>query len=128
MGLVVEGVLLRLLASANRAVPIDTLTDDVWEGEPPLAAASTLQSHVSALRHLLGPERLEFSEGGYRVSLQPGELDVSQFDGDASGVGAKSPTERRLPASRCLRILDSRRSRSSEVRRPAAVNRSGQRT
>ena len=73
---------MRLLASPNRAVPIDTLADDVWEGEPPLAAASTLQSHVSALRQLLGPERLVFSEGGYRVSVQPGELDVSQFDAD----------------------------------------------
>jgi predicted ATPase/DNA-binding SARP family transcriptional activator len=75
-------VLLRLLASPNRVVPTDVLAEDVWEGEPPAAAASTLQSHVSALRQLLGPDRLFFGEGGYRARVGPAELDAALFEAD----------------------------------------------
>jgi predicted ATPase/DNA-binding SARP family transcriptional activator/class 3 adenylate cyclase len=77
-----RGVLLRLLASANRAVPLEVLAEEVWEGDPPSALASTLQSHVSALRQLLGVGRLSFAEGGYRVNVEPGELDASLFESE----------------------------------------------
>jgi predicted ATPase/DNA-binding SARP family transcriptional activator len=77
-----RSVLLRLLASPNQAVRPDLLADDVWEGEPPSAAASTLQSHVSALRQLLGRERLELCPGGYRVAVSPTELDSLLFKDD----------------------------------------------
>ena len=36
-----RSVLLRLLASPNRPMPVDVLADDVWNGDPPVAAAST---------------------------------------------------------------------------------------
>ena len=73
-------VLLRLLATPNRSVSTELLAEDVWEGKPPGAAASTLQSHVSALRQLLGPDRLTFEDGGYRVRVAGAELDVSLFE------------------------------------------------
>jgi predicted ATPase/class 3 adenylate cyclase/DNA-binding SARP family transcriptional activator len=60
------------------------LAEDVWEGDPPSAAASTLQSHVSALRQLLGADRLSFAEGGYQVHVGPGELDASLFEGEVA--------------------------------------------
>ena len=62
-----RGVLLRLLASPGRPVPVEVLADDVWDGHPPAAAASTLQSHVSALRQAVGPDRLIFCNGGYQL-------------------------------------------------------------
>ncbi len=79
-----RGVLLRLLASPGRPVPVDALADDVWDGHPPAAAASTLQSHVSALRQAVGPDRLSFCDGGYRLHVAAGELDSLMFERDAA--------------------------------------------
>src|SRR5262252_446761 len=70
-----RGVLLRLLAAPGRPVPVDVLAEDVWDGDPPAAAASTLQSHVSALRQAIGPGRLIFVDGGYQLRVGAGELD-----------------------------------------------------
>ena len=86
-----RSVLLRLLASADRLVPADVLADDVWDGEPPAAGLSTLQSHVSALRHAIGPDRLIFTDGGYRLLVRAGELDAEMFEQDvAAGRAALS--------------------------------------
>ena len=86
-----RGVLLRLLASPDRPVPVDSLAEDVWEDAPPAAVASTLQSHVSALRQAVGPGRLTFADGGYRLAVRPDELDSLMFEADvAAGRAAMS--------------------------------------
>jgi len=86
-----RAVLLRLLASPDRLVPADVLAEDAWDGDPPAAAASTLQSHVSALRQLVGPDRLMFEEGGYRLDVGPDDLDSLLFEADvAAGRAAVS--------------------------------------
>jgi len=86
-----RGVLLRLLASPGRPVPVDVLAEDIWDGDPPAAAVSTLQSHISALRQAVGPDRLIFSDGGYRLQVGPGELDSLIFEADvAVGQAAMS--------------------------------------
>lgn len=79
-----RSVLLRLLASPGRPVPVDVLADDVWDGHPPAAAASTLQSHVSAIRLAVGPGRLSFCDGGYLLRAGPGELDSLMFEHDVA--------------------------------------------
>jgi predicted ATPase/DNA-binding SARP family transcriptional activator len=79
-----RGVLLRLLGSPGRPVPVDVLADDVWDGDPPAAAASTLQSHVSALRQVVGAGRLGFLDGGYRLAVGPDELDSLMFEADVA--------------------------------------------
>ena len=75
-------MLVRLLGSPHRVVPVDVLAEDVWEGAPPSAAASTLQSHISTLRQLLGADRLSFGEGGYRIRVETAELDTLLFEAD----------------------------------------------
>jgi predicted ATPase/DNA-binding SARP family transcriptional activator len=79
-----RSVLLRLLASPDRLVPVDLLADDVWDGEPPAGALSTLQSHVSALRQAIGPDRLIFTDGSYRLLVGAGELDSQMFEQDVA--------------------------------------------
>jgi predicted ATPase/DNA-binding SARP family transcriptional activator len=79
-----RGVLLRLLSSPGRLVPTEVLVEDVWDGDPPAAAGSTLQSHVSALRQAIGTDRLIFGDGGYRVQAGPGELDSLMFEADVA--------------------------------------------
>jgi predicted ATPase/DNA-binding SARP family transcriptional activator len=86
-----RAVLLRLLASRGGPVPVDVLAEDVWDGDPPAAAASTLQSHVSALRQAVGPGRLIFATGGYQLLVGAGELDSLMFESDvAAGRAAKA--------------------------------------
>ena len=79
-----RGVLLRLLASPGRSVPVDVLTESVWDGDPPHAAFSTLQSHVSAIRQAIGPDRLSFGDGGYQLRVEAGELDSLMFEQDVA--------------------------------------------
>src|SRR5262245_38098127 len=47
-----------LLLHAGEVVQRDRLIDDLWHGDPPPAAASTLRAHVSRLRVALGATRL----------------------------------------------------------------------
>ena len=77
-------LLLRLLASPGRSVPVDVLAEDVWDGHPSVAAVSTLQSHVSALRQAIGPERLIFAGGGYQLRVASGEMDSLIFERDVA--------------------------------------------
>jgi DNA-binding SARP family transcriptional activator len=69
-----------LLLRANEPVPVEVLADALWEGAPPLTAAKAVHGHVSALRKLLGAERIETRAGGYLLRLQPGELDLERFE------------------------------------------------
>ena len=46
-----------LLLSANSIVDVDVLVEDTWGRQPPAAACSTLQSHVSEIRKVVGTDR-----------------------------------------------------------------------
>jgi predicted ATPase/DNA-binding SARP family transcriptional activator len=82
-GAVRRRVLARLLIAANRPVPMGRLVEDLWEGDPPAAAVSTLKSHVSRLRRALGPERLTARAGAYLVTVGSDELDILVFEREA---------------------------------------------
>jgi DNA-binding SARP family transcriptional activator len=76
----VRALLVRLLLDANRVVPADTLVDDLWDEHPPATAAKTLQVYVSQLRKALGEGRVETAQGGYRLHVEPRELDADEFE------------------------------------------------
>ncbi|MDT0458873.1 BTAD domain-containing putative transcriptional regulator [Streptomyces sp. DSM 41527] len=76
-----------LLLHANQRVGRDNLIQAVW-GEPaPAFAVNQLQKYVSGLRRVLDPgrnprarsETLQWSEGGYALSVVPGGLDLKTF-------------------------------------------------
>ena len=73
-------LLARLLIEEGRPVPAERLIHDLWEGDPPRSAPQTLQTYVSQLRKLLGPERVVTQAGGYRVVVGDGELDSPAFE------------------------------------------------
>jgi DNA-binding SARP family transcriptional activator len=100
-------VLATLLLHADQVVPIPTLIDELWEDDPPRLARKTVQTYVYQLRKALGggptgPVRqlLETRPQGYRILLEPGELDARLFEqraragrealaaGDASAAAA----------------------------------------
>ena len=69
-----------LLLHADEVVSRDRLIDDLWHGEPPAAAETTLRSHISRLRAALGASRLPGRAPGYRLVLAPDELDAAQCE------------------------------------------------
>jgi DNA-binding SARP family transcriptional activator len=69
-----------LCLRANEAVPTGSLIDALWEDEPPEKAQTALQYHVSQVRKLLGPGRIETRPGGYALRLGGEELDLARFE------------------------------------------------
>ena len=75
-----RALLVRLLVSANLPVSAARLAEDLWEGEPPERAASTLQSRTSLLRRALGGDCVMHRQGGYVLVLDESELDMIRFE------------------------------------------------
>jgi YVTN family beta-propeller protein len=69
-----------LLVNANEVVSRDRLVEGLWGEHPPLTAQRSLDSYVSRLRGLLGPERIERKAPGYKIVVGTGELDLQRFE------------------------------------------------
>ncbi len=78
-----RALLVRLLVAANELVPASRLVEDLWAEEASAATASTLQSHISLLRKVLGPGRLVGRDGGYELHIADDELDARRFETEA---------------------------------------------
>jgi len=96
--------LLALLAlHAGKVVSRDQLIDDLWHGEPPAAAETTLRSHISRLRSTLGASRLLSHPPGYMLVLAPEELDAGRCE-HLLAQGRKALAQgRAADAADCLR-------------------------
>ncbi len=79
-----QALLSLLLLHANEPVAADTLIECLWGDDRPDAAAATLQSHISQLRKVLGPGRVETAHGGYRLSVDRSEVDSWCFEAELS--------------------------------------------
>jgi DNA-binding SARP family transcriptional activator len=90
-----QRVLLALLL-LRRGAPVarDELVDDMWGETPPEGAVNALQVAASRLRRALGGEarRLVGTPTGYRLLLEPGELDLERFE-RASEEGRRALAE-----------------------------------
>jgi DNA-binding SARP family transcriptional activator len=88
-----RALLALLLLHANEALSRDHLVDALWGEQPPATAQKALQVYVSQLRKLIEPERLlETTPTGYRLLLEPGQLDVDRFEallGEARSASAE---------------------------------------
>jgi DNA-binding SARP family transcriptional activator len=76
-----KALLAVLLLHAGEPVSRERLIADLWE-RPPDGAAKTVQAVVSRLRRALGADagRLISSAAGYRLRVEPGELDLARFE------------------------------------------------
>ena len=71
-----------LLWRANQPVPVDELSEMVWDGAPPAGAAAAMRTLVLRLRRTLGPQagaRIVTLAPGYLIELAEDELDASRF-------------------------------------------------
>jgi predicted ATPase/DNA-binding SARP family transcriptional activator len=83
-----RAVLIDLVIHANEVLPAARLVHDVWDGEPPSGAATTLKVYVSHLRQALagaGPETqdgavLATRRPGYVLEVDPSFIDANQFE------------------------------------------------
>ncbi|GAA3035684.1 BTAD domain-containing putative transcriptional regulator [Streptosporangium longisporum] len=79
-----RALLTLLLARAGETVPADLLVDDLYGERQPGGAAHALQSQVSRLRQVLdghaGHAGIEAVPSGYRLTVDPGELDARRFE------------------------------------------------
>ncbi|MEU8712100.1 AfsR/SARP family transcriptional regulator [Streptomyces sp. NPDC048663] len=86
-------VLALLALHADRAVPVATLTEELWGQRPPRSARPTLQTYVMHLRELIAqasaaggaggrpPKQvLRTMPGGYQLDSGEGTSDVREFD------------------------------------------------
>ena len=83
-----RALLALLLLHRNELVPAEQLIDDLWGESAPATAANTLQVYVSQLRKLV-EDRLVREGPGYRLQVEPGELDADRFEqlaGDGSSA------------------------------------------
>ncbi|MBO3734716.1 BTAD domain-containing putative transcriptional regulator [Glycomyces niveus] len=68
----------RLALEPGREVSADALLDAIWEDDAP--SANALQALVSRVRRAIGAERLTRGAVGYRLAVEPGDVDVARFE------------------------------------------------
>ena len=72
-------LLVLLALDANRAVSADRLIDGVWGDEPPALAGNALQALVSRLRRTAPELEVEAAPHGYRLVIDPEQIDALRF-------------------------------------------------
>jgi DNA-binding SARP family transcriptional activator len=108
-----------LLVCAGEFVLSDWLVDELWTDEPPETARASLQNFVCQLRKVLGADVVLTGVQGYRLNVQPEQIDTVRFrQAAAAGRALAAP---RSCAARLRAGLELWRGRAFEdvVRTPA---------
>lgn len=74
-----------LLLHVNRATPVSSLIEELWDGRPPRLARKTVQTYIYQVRRALPlppgeTHPLTTCPNGYTLALRPGQLDVWEFE------------------------------------------------
>src|SRR5262245_20575235 len=75
-----RALLALLILNANETVSTDRIVEELWGERSPQTAPKVIQNHVSQLRRVLGDGLLVTEGSGYRLSIEPGTLDVDRFE------------------------------------------------
>lgn len=79
-------ILAMLLLHPNRELPVPVLAEAVWADDPPPSVRGQIHDCVSRLRRRLAaagiaPEVIRTTNTGYRITVEPHDLDSLRFDG-----------------------------------------------
>ncbi|WP_242905866.1 AfsR/SARP family transcriptional regulator [Actinomadura terrae] len=96
-----RALLVRLAAEGGRPVSAGRLLDDLWDDPP---GGNALQALVSRLRAVAGRDLVGHGPGGYRLAIDPGEVDAFAFERAVASARAEPDPARRADALR--RALD----------------------
>src|SRR5690242_18454619 len=69
-----------LLLDNGRIVSVERLISELYGEAPPAATANAIQALVSRLRRSLPAAPIEFTGGGYRLSIEPSAVDAYRFE------------------------------------------------
>jgi DNA-binding SARP family transcriptional activator/class 3 adenylate cyclase len=75
-----RALLALLVLNAGADVPSSRLADELWSGEPPKSASTTLQTFVYQLRRRYGVEELLTTPSGYILNAKPEQIDAYRFE------------------------------------------------
>jgi len=75
-----RGLLIALALKPGQAVPKATLVDWIWGEQPPADATNALQRLVSRLRKALPDGVVEGQTDGYRLTVDPDDVDAVRFE------------------------------------------------
>ncbi|MER5622879.1 BTAD domain-containing putative transcriptional regulator [Streptosporangium sp. NPDC002544] len=75
-----RALLVLLLLDAGRLVSVDRLIDGQYGDDPPAGAANAIQAQVSRLRRGLPPGLITFHRAGYRLAVDPDDVDAHRFE------------------------------------------------
>ncbi|WP_396455082.1 BTAD domain-containing putative transcriptional regulator, partial [Actinomadura sp.] len=95
-----RALLVRLAAEAGRPVSAERLLDDLWEGAPPAGGGNALQALVSRLRGVAGRDVVGHGPGGYRLGIDPAEVDAVAFERGVAAARAEDDPARRADGLR----------------------------
>ncbi|MFD8560383.1 BTAD domain-containing putative transcriptional regulator [Streptosporangium canum] len=69
-----------LLLDAGRTVGVERLIDGQYGERPPAGAANAVQAQISRLRRNLPADLIEFHGAGYRLAIDPEDVDAHRFE------------------------------------------------
>jgi DNA-binding SARP family transcriptional activator/pimeloyl-ACP methyl ester carboxylesterase len=95
-----RALLAMLLLHREEVVPGAQLIEALWGEEPPGTAQTALYGHVSALRKLIGADRIRTRPPGYLLRVSAGEVDVARFESLVAQARERDDPDER---SACLR-------------------------
>ncbi|MEV7283637.1 BTAD domain-containing putative transcriptional regulator [Streptomyces sp. NPDC093252] len=75
-----RALLTALALRSGRILPVTSLVDQVWDGDPPADAPAALQALIGRLRRALGASAVESAAGGYRLAATPDDIDLHRFE------------------------------------------------
>ncbi|MFF5505601.1 BTAD domain-containing putative transcriptional regulator [Streptomyces roseolus] len=95
-------VLATLALEPDWAVCVESLVEAVWGPRPPASARTQIRICVSALRRAFAeagaPEAIETLSNGYRLRIDPGDLDSAVFESRTHHARALAESGRRAEA------------------------------
>lgn len=68
-----------LILNVQRPVATERLVDLIWGEQPPRTAVHSVQLYVSALRRSLGADAIVTTPPGYRLDIDPADIDATDF-------------------------------------------------
>ncbi|NUR93501.1 MAG: AfsR/SARP family transcriptional regulator, partial [Nonomuraea sp.] len=75
-----RALLALLLLDAGHLVTVERLIDGQYGEHPPAGAANAVQAQVSRLRRNLPADLIEFHGAGYRLAVDPDDVDAHRFE------------------------------------------------
>jgi predicted ATPase/DNA-binding SARP family transcriptional activator len=75
-----RALLVLLALQPGRTVPVEQLVEGQYGADPPADAVGAVQAQVARLRRALPPGVLVFDGGGYRLAVDPDDVDAGAFE------------------------------------------------